>query len=459
MSKPSNSNSSHPKASISAPASRRDFLYRTSALVAGSTVLGTAAQVARGANVVGSEEIKVAVIGCGGRGSGAVEQALETAGPVTLWAAADAFADNLQRCLTKAQNHVAKGQRDGNPLLADSKVNCPSERQFVGFNAYQQAIDSGADLIILATPPGFRPIHFEAAVEAGKDIFMEKPVAVDAPGVRRVLKANEVAKQKQLMVAVGLQRRHDPSYVETIARLQDGAIGDINLTRVYWNGAGVWIRNRQPDQTEMEYQMRNWYYFNWLCGDHITEQHIHNLDVSNWLLGMLPEKANGMGGREVRKGNDTGQIFDHHFVEFTYPNGAKMFSQCRHIPGCWSSVSEWAHGSQGTANISGQIEGAEGKWRYRGRPLNAHHQEHHDLFAALRKGEVYNEGDYGAHSTMTSILGRMATYSGQEITWEQAINSELDLSPAKYDFAADPPVMPGQDGFYPVPVPGVTRTV
>ncbi|MCI0332818.1 MAG: Gfo/Idh/MocA family oxidoreductase [Planctomycetes bacterium] len=443
--------------------SRRAFLRSTSALVGGA-IVGANARVARSSHPGGSDEIKVALIGCGGRGSGAITQALATKGPVTLWAVADAFEDNLKGCLDSVNQQVERGRRDGEPLFKDSKVDCPPERQFVGFDAYRQAIDSGADLIILATPPGFRPIHFEAAVEAGKNIFMEKPVAVDAPGIRRVMAANEQAKQKNLMVAVGLQRRHDPRYIETMKRIHDGAIGDILFSRVYWNGGGLWVRPRQPQQTEMEYQMRNWYYFNWICGDHIVEQHIHNLDVGNWMRGdMHPSEAQGMGGRQVRTGKEYGQIFDHHFVEFTYPDGTKMYSQCRHIEGCANEVREHAHGTKGTLDIddgSGSlVTTAEGTWRSRAAKVDNHHQEHHDMFAALRRGEIYNEGDYGAESTFTAILGRMATYSGKIVRWDEALATGEDLSPASYDFAATPPVVPDANGFYPVPVPGKTEVM
>jgi predicted dehydrogenase len=437
--------------------SRRAFLKTTSALVGGA-VVGANARIARSSHPGGSDEIKVALIGCGGRGSGAATQALATKGRVTLWAAADAFADNLEACLNTVNQQIERGRRDGNPLFDDCKIDVPSERKFVGFDAYRQAIDCGADLIILATPPGFRPMHFEAAVEAGKHIFAEKPIAVDAPGVRRFQAANEQAKQKNLMVAIGLQRRHDPRYLETIKRLQDGAIGDIMYTRVFWNGGGLWNRPRQPQQTEMEYQMRNWYYFNWLCGDHIVEQHIHNMDVGNWLRGGIhPVQAQGMGGRQVRTGKEYGQIFDHHFVEFKYADGTQMFSQCRHIDGCTSEVNEYAHGTKGASNVgAAQIEGHEGKWRSKQPGIDAWHQEHHDLFAALRRGDIYNEGDYGAESTMTAILGRMATYSGKVVRWDEALASGADLSPATYDFAATPPVVPDADGYYPVPVPGKT---
>jgi predicted dehydrogenase len=440
--------------------SRRTFLKASSALVGGA-LAATNARIARSSHPGGSDEIKVALIGCGGRGAGAATQALATKGRVTLWAAADAFEDNLKGTLQSIQQQVERGRRDGDPLFEDCNIDVPAERQFVGFDAYRQAIDSGADLIILATPPGFRPVHFEAAVQAGKHIFMEKPVAVDAPGVRRVLDANEQAKQKNLMVAVGLQRRHDPRYVEAVKRVHDGEIGDVMFTRVYWNGGGLWVRPRKPEQTEMEYQMRNWYYFNWICGDHIVEQHIHNLDVGNWLRDMHPVEAQGMGGRQVRTGKEYGQIFDHHFVEFTYPDGTKMYSQCRHIEGCASEVREHAHGTKGTLDIDdgrgAEFTNADGKKsRIREPKFDNHHQEHHDMFAALRRGDIYNECQYGAESTFTAILGRMATYSGRIVRWDEALKDGEDLSPKSYDFAATPPVVPDADGFYPVPTPGKT---
>ena len=439
-------------------ASRRSFLKATSALVGGAVLGGVSAQVARGAHPGGSDEIKVALVGCGGRGTGAAVQALATEGKVTLWSAADAFADNVQACLDNVNKQVARGKRDEDPLFKDSTVNVPADRQFSGFDAYQKALDSGADLVILATPPGFRPIHFDAAVEAGKHIFMEKPLAVDGPGVRRVLATNEKAKKKDLMVAVGLQRRHDQRYVDAMKQVRDGAIGDIVNTRVYWNGGGLWVRSRKPEQTEMEYQMRNWYYFTWLCGDHIVEQHIHNLDVGNWIHGAHPIEAQGMGGRQVRTGKEHGQIFDHHAVEFTFADGTKMFSQCRHIEGCDAEVREHAHGTKGTLDIDdgpgGSFATKEKKWRTKGKKVDNHHQEHHDLFAALRDGRTYNEMQYGAEATLTAILGRMATYSGKTIKWEDALNKGADLSPKSYDFSATPPVVPGEDGYYPVPVPG-----
>ena len=430
--------------------SRRKFIRNSSMLVAGGTVAG-GLSLSRAANVFGSDEIKIGLVGCGGRGTGASGQALNTSGATKLIAMADAFEDRLQGCLRGLSRY-------------GEKLDVPKDRQFVGFDAYKQVLETDIDLVILATPPGFRPLHFEAAVKAGKHIFMEKPVAVDAPGVRRVLEANKAAIENDLAVAVGLQRRHEPRYQETIKRIQDGIIGDVVVSRAYWNGGGVWTRPRQPGQTEMEYQMRNWYYFNWLCGDHIVEQHIHNLDVINWIKNGAPVKANGQGGRQVRTSKEHGQIFDHHFVEFTYDDGSKMFSQCRHIKDCWNSVSEHVHGTKGTANVSGASiydTSDEPIWRFGRGGGNGHQQEHHDLFYDLRLGRLPNEGEYGAMSTMTSILGRMATYSGKELAMEDALNSELVESPVdKYhSYKDEPPVLPDEEGAYPVPIPGVTKTV
>jgi predicted dehydrogenase len=418
--------------------SRRDFIKQSSAVVGAG--LAASLIVPGGVHAGADETIRIGLIGCGGRGTGAASQALHTTGPVKLVAMGDAFVDRLEGSLAELQKDDAIAER----------IDVPAERRFVGFDAYKDVLDSGVDMVILATPPGFRPIHFAAAVDADKHIFMEKPVAVDGPGVRKVLEAAQAAKQKSLAVGVGLQRHHQPPYLETIQRLKDGAIGNILATRVYWNGAGVWVHPRTADQTDMEYQMRNWYYFNWLCGDHICEQHIHNLDVSNWLKDDHPTKCWGMGGREVRDGADYGEIFDHFAVEYEYPDGSRMFSQCRHIPGCWSSVSEYAIGSKGTADISGaKIAPNDGDgWRYRGETPNPYQVEHDDLFAAIRSGASYNEAENGAHSTLTSIMGRMATYSGKPVSWEAALNSEIDLAPAEYAFDAPAPevtiAVPGQ---------------
>jgi predicted dehydrogenase len=433
--------------------SRRDFLTKSTMAAVGAGVLGQI-NMAAGAYAGADETIRVGLVGCGGRGSGAAAQALSTAGPVELVAMGDAFGDQLTR--SEQRIKAALGKK------AD-RVKVDESRRFVGFDAYQRVIGSDIDLVILATPPGFRSFHVEAAVKAGKHVFMEKPVATDAPGIRRVLEATALAKKKNLKIGVGLQRHHQAPYIETMKRLKDGAIGDIVAMRCYWNSGGVWDPRRGRDQckTEMEYQMRNWYYYNWLCGDHIVEQHIHNLDVCNWLKDGFPVKANGMGGRQVRSDKKYGEIFDHHAVQFEYEDGSYAFSQCRHIRGCWNSVSEHAHGSKGTANISGaSIVSGDDKWRFRGQSKNPYQQEHDDLFAAIRNDTPYNEGEYGAKSTMTAILGRLATYAGKTITWDQAINSQVSIvSGADLTWDTPPPTTPNAIGEYPIPIPGVSKVV
>jgi predicted dehydrogenase len=449
------SESSRPS-SEPAPVARRDFLKGSTAAVVGTALAGTLS-IARSAHAAGDDEIKIALIGCGGRGTGAANQALRTAGKVKLVAMADVFEDRLNGAF-----HQLEKQGE-----IKDKIDVPQERRFVGFDAYKQALEAGPDLVILATPPGFRPIHFEAAVKAGKHVFMEKPVATDAPGVRKVLAAAEESVAKRLGVGVGLQRRHQAGYLETIKRIHDGAIGDVVDLRVYWNGTTPWVHTREELESkagrklsEMEYQMRNWYYFTWICGDHIVEQHIHNLDVGNWVKGSYPVKANGMGGCQVRKGRDYGETFDHHAVEFEFADGSRMFSQCRHIPGCWNSVSEHAAGTKGTARIDRyQITAAGDPWRYRGPQPDPYQVEHDDLFASIRAGSPINEAEQGAKSSMTSILGRMCTYSGKEITWDEAIHSNISLAPEEFSFAATPKSLPDANGMYQLPVPGLTTVV
>src|SRR4051812_3276930 len=325
---------------------RRGFLKRSSSVAGAAALVGTL-PVARFAHAASSDEIKLALVGCGGRGSGAANQALSTSnqGPVKLIAMADIHEDRMQSSLGNLQKQHG------------DSVDVPKERQFLGFDAFKHAIEL-ADVVILATPPGFRPMQFEEAVRQGKNIFTEKPVATDAPGVRRFLAAAAESKKKNLKVVVGLQRHYDEGYRETLKRLDDGAIGDIVAMRCYWNGSTPWIKHRADLEkqcghklTEMEYQMRNWYYFTWICGDHIVEQHIHNLDVINWVKKGHPIRAQGMGGCEVRKGLDNGEIFDHHAVEFEYPDGSRLFSFCRHIHGCWNSVSEHVIGTKGTCDV------------------------------------------------------------------------------------------------------------
>ncbi len=438
--------------------SRRDFL-RQGSLLAGGLI---AAPLLSKANYFSGADdvIKIALVGCGGRGTGAAIQALLSKQNVKLVAMAEAFRDNLDNCYKEITSDETAESLGGQDKLK-AKVDVPEERKFVGFDGYMKAI-ALADVVILATPPGFRPIHFEEAIKQGKHVFMEKPVATDPAGVQKVLAAAAIAKQKKLNVVVGLQRHYQNSYRELFKRKD--MIGDITSAQAWWNNDGVWVRPRKAGQTEMEYQMRNWYYFNWLCGDHINEQHIHNIDVINWFKGGYPVKAQGMGGRQVRKGKDHGEIFDHHFVEFTYADGSMLNSQCRHIPGTMSKVDELLVGTKGRIKAgAGTITDSSGKVLYqfdKKGENNPYQTEHDELFAAIAKGEYkFADAENGARSTMTSILGRMATYSGQVVDWDKAINSGLDLHPKVYDWNALPPLLPNAEGFYAVAVPGVTKYV
>ena len=431
---------------------RRDFVKQGS-MLAGA--IAAAPIISRANFFSGSDDvIKVAVIGCGGRGTGDAVQALMSKQNVKIVAMADAFRDRLDECYKNVSGELASAGAGTKGTL-----DVPEERKFVGFDGYLKAIPL-ADVVILATPPGFRPIHFEEAVKQGKHIFMEKPVATDPAGVQRVLAAAKIAKQKKLNVVVGLQRHYQDSYRALFAKKD--MIGDITSMQAWWNNDGVWTRPRKAGQTEMEYQMRNWYYFVWLCGDHITEQHIHNLDVINWFKNGYPVKAQGFGGRQVRKSKEHGEIFDHHYVEFHYADGSILNSQCRHMPGTSSKVDELLVGTKGKIYCdAARITDLRGKTIFqfdKSKERNPYQTEHDELFAAIAKGEYkYADAENGAYSTMTSILGRMATYSGQIIDWDKAINSGLNLHPSVYAFDAAAPVNPGPDGFYPVPVPGVTK--
>ena len=432
------------------PVSRRRFLATTSSALVGGSLLGSLAPE-RAVFAASSDTLRIALVGCGGRGTGAANQALSTPGSTKLVALAD-VREQLEKCLNNLKTRKA------------DQVDVPPERQFTGFDGYQKAM-ALADIVILATSPGFRPIHFAEAVRQGKNVFMEKPVATDAPGIRRVLAAAQEAKVKNLKVGVGLQRRHKPGYLETVKRIQDGALGDLIMLRCYWDGGSRDGVERLPGETEMHYQIRNWYYFTWLSGDHIVEQHVHNIDVANWIKGEHPVRAQGMGGRQVRNARRHGQIFDHHFVEFEYADGTRMLSQCRQIPRCWPNISEHARGTKGAADLNNDrnlfdITGAN-TWRFprEERMIDPYQQEHDDLFAAIRNDTPYLEAEYGATSTMTGLLGRMCTYSGQQIEWEDAINSKIELLPKTFSWDALPLVLPDSNGFYPVAVPGKTVCV
>src|SRR5688572_331961 len=407
--------------------SRREFVKQSS-LLAGGLMAAPLVSNAGYFNSV-DDTIKVAVIGCGGRGTGAAMQALLTKQNVKLVAMADAFRDRLDECfnaLTSTENE------EGN---VKAKVAVTEATKFVGFDAYLKAIPL-ADVVILATPPGFRPIHFEEAIKQGKHVFMEKPVATDPAGVKKVLDVAAEAKKKKLNVIVGLQRHYQNSYRELYKRVQDGMIGDITSGQVWWNNDGVWVKMRESGQTEMEYQMRNWYYFNWLCGDHITEQHIHNIDVMNWFKGAYPVKAQGMGGRQVRTGKEFGEIYDHHYVEFHYADGSVLNSQCRHIKGTYAIVDEMLVGTKGVVKCGAAEILSKGKSLYKydkSKENNPYQTEHDELFEAIAKNEYkFADAENAAKATLTSIMGRMATYSGQVIEWDKTLNSGISLQPQKY---------------------------
>jgi predicted dehydrogenase len=408
--------------------SRRDFIRRSSWFVAGGAV-GTGLGSARPTRVFGSDAIRVGLIGCGRRGTNAAMQALgTTGGPVHLVAMADTYGDRLQGAYRALKSRHVAG------------VDVPTERRFVGADAFRRLLDCSVDVVLLATPPVFRPLHFTASVASGKHVFMEKPVAVDVPGVRLVLEASEAARRQGLAVSVGLQRRHDPAYQEIIAQLQSGAIGEIRLARAYWNSMPQGVPERRAGQSELDYQLRNWQHFDWLSGRPVVEQHIHNLDVINWLKQSHPVSAQGQGGRASGMTGGGSEASDQHFVEYTYPDGTKLISQCRRAAGCWNNVSEHAHGTRGRADISGgKIYDSDGAivWQTR-ESRSGHELQQHSLFAALRGGELPNDGEASAISTLTSILGRMAAESGQWVTWDEMLNSSAQLARVRADGVAEP---------------------
>jgi predicted dehydrogenase len=414
------------------PLSRRDFI-KSSAV----TAAAIASSGLTGAYAASSDRIRVGLVGCGGRGTGAASDCIRSSENVELVAMGDLFKDRLD-----GSKGYMKQLGDRNKVTDD--------RCFVGWDAYQKVIGSDVDLVILATPPGFRPMHLRAAIEAGKHVFMEKPVAVDPAGVRSVLESAEMAKKKKLGIVAGTQRRHQKSYIETMKRIHDGAIGELVAAQCYWNQGGLWNHGRQSGWSDTEWQIRNWLYFAWLSGDHIVEQHVHNLDVINWAFNAHPVSCVGMGGRQARTDPAYGHIYDHFTIDYTYPNGVHAMSMCRQIDGTASNVSEHVVGTLGDSDPQGTIRG-KNAWRHEGRGTNPYVQEHTDLIASIRAGQPLNEGQRIAESTLTAVMGRMSAYTGQEVTWEQALNSKLDLMPQQLAFGPLP--------VDPVAVPGRTRLV
>lgn len=388
---------------------RRQFLKQSTALTAGVLAASTAPGVLGQAK----PEINAIVIGLGGRGSGACKNFLDAVEATgvngRLVAAADLFPEKARR---------------------GTQFGVPRERCFSGFDAYMKALEvPGVNYAIIATPPGFKPAQFRACIEKGVNVFTEKPVATDGPMARIMYAAGELADKKGLKVAAGTQRRHQKSYIETIKRIQDGAIGDVVALRAYWvNGGPIWHRGDHGD-TVLERQIRNWYHYIWLCGDHIVEQHVHNIDVCNWIKGTHPVRAWGMGARQML-GNKSGEIWDNFACEFAYEDGTPMFSYCGQIKRKHTSVSEFVDGSKGTSNPGGWVRPKDGRpWRFRGNQVNPYVQEHIDLINAIVNNTPLNETKNVTDSTLTAIMGREAAYSGADVTWDQILNSTFKYAP------------------------------
>jgi myo-inositol 2-dehydrogenase / D-chiro-inositol 1-dehydrogenase len=422
-------------------ASRREFLKR-SAAVAGSVSVALAVQ--RSAHAAGSDMIRLGLVGCGGRGTGAARQALSADSGARLVAASDAFGDRLENCLRnlKKQDDVA------------DRVTVDADHRFTGFDGYQGVIASDVDAVLLATPPQFRPMQFKACIEAGKHVFAEKPVAVDAPGVRSILETNELAKQKNLCVVSGLNGRYSPVLQDLVGRIHDGAIGDVLALHAARYGGGVWVRAREPGMTDMQYQMRNWYYFTWLSGDFNVEQFVHQLDRMAWVMkDEYPVRCYATGGRQARTGPDHGHIYDHFSTVFEYAGGARVFSTTRHQRGCSNESQAFAIGSRGTADLKEGLITGDQPWQApRGTKRDTHQIEQDAFLEALRAGKVINNGEYMANSTMMAIMSRMSAYTGRSLTWEQAITSKEDLSPSAYAWDGQPPASE-------VAVPGLSKFI
>jgi predicted dehydrogenase len=424
---------------------RREFL-KASAIVGGAL----AAPAILPGNLfaeANSDTLRVGLIGCGGRGSGAADQALTADNNVVLTAMADAFESRLQTSLANLQKRHPE------------KVKVTPETSFVGLDAYQKLINSGLDVVLLATPPGFRPMHLKAAIAAGKHVFTEKPMATDAPGVRSVLATAEEAKKKNLSLVAGFCYRYNDGVRAIMERIHDGAIGEIRALYNTYNTGSVWSPyERQSDWSDIQYQVKNWYYYTWLSGDHIVEQAIHSLDKMAWAMkDETPVKCVAHGGRQVRTAPEFGNIFDHFSVVYEYANGARGFHFSRQQPGCFNDNSDYIMGSDGAAHIVKAFSGPfliKGKtnWRFRTeKQTDMYQNEHNEFFASIRSGKPINDGVWMSHSTLLGIMGRMAAYTGQEVTWEQAMNSEESLVPEKVTWETPAPTlhvaMPGQTKF------------
>jgi predicted dehydrogenase len=425
--------------------SRRELLRGAVATTVVGPYLSASPGVARKPG--GSEMLKVGLVGCGGRGTGAAVNALRADPNVKLWAMADAFADHLESSLSSlSTSEDAADLKD--------KVDVPPERRFTGWDGYQKVIEC-CDVVLLATSPHFRPVHLAAAVEAGRHTFVEKPIATDAAGVRSVWDSCARARTKGLSVVSGLCYRYEHKKRETLKRIHDGALGEIVAMHTTYNAGALWHRGRKPEWSEMEYQMRNWLYFYWLSGDHIAEQHIHSLDKVAWAMGEYPVRCLSTGGRAVRTEPEFGNVYDHFSTVYEWKNGLRAFSHCRQWGGAvQTEVSDWIFGTRGRANIQeAEIDGGPGwKWRWKGdEPDDMYQNEHDELFTAIRAGTPINNGEYMCNSTMMALMGRLSAYTGQALTWEQAWNSKETLTPKEYSW--------GPIEAQPLPRPGVTQFV
>jgi predicted dehydrogenase len=427
---------------------RRDFIKGSSALIGGGLLAASLPLDLSARARAKDDTLKIALVGCGGRGSGAAANALSTKGNISLVAMADVFRDQLD----DAYDTLSKIDR------IKHLINVPEKNKFTGFDGYEKILAlKEVDVVLLATPPAFRPIHFEAAVQAGKHVFMEKPLASDSPGIRKILAAGELASKKNLKVVVGLQNRYDPGYIEMVKQIKDGVIGDIVSASDYYLIGPVHQVLRKPGQTEMEYQMRNWRYFNWLWAGSPAGLQIHNTDIVNWVKGSHPVRAQGLGGRSSLGGSKDGDIFDHFFIEYEYEDGTKLNSQIRTIAGTWNKGGSYFQGTKGTASLQKGIRDNKGEviWKNKNKDSESAYQiEHDQLFAAIRNNTPINDTEWAAMSTMTVLLGRMASESGNMIEWDDAFKSELSLLPARFAWDANPPNMPDEHGNYLVPSPG-----
>jgi predicted dehydrogenase len=437
--------------------SRREFLRTSAKAVAGAAVAGA---MARPGYTAEDNTIKLALVGCGGRGTGATAQALSTKGPTKLWAVADVF---QHRAETALKNIAAQH---------GSQVDVPPERQFISLEGYKHAMATlgPGDLVLLTTPPAFRPIHFEHAVRQGLNVFMEKSFAVDAPGTRRVLRTGQLAKEKNLKVAGGLMSRHYQPLEEIMRRIHDGSIGEPITEWAYRMHGPVGLGARQPGMSELAYQISNYSCFTWLNGSFMLDWLIHNLDVCCWAKDAWPVSVQGMGGRQVRQQAD--QLFDHYAAEFSFADGTRMFAQGRHQTRCYDFWGVVIHGSTGSAILGeGQPKPRLFKgykqtadhliWDYKGAPCDAYQVEHDLLFDAIRNDKPYNETERCAKSCFTGIMGRMACESGEMITWDEALASNRELAPdlEHMTWDSNPPVVPDSEGKYPIAMPGETQVL